>query len=81
MRKIHTDRFTIDPFTATYLVRGLDWKVGVEKVFDVYPGKYQYELRLRCESLVTIDFNGEKRKAWVIVPKVTHLTRRKGQRH
>ena len=73
VRKIQTDRFTIDPFTATYLVRGLDWKVGVEKVFDVYPGKYQYELRLRCESLVTIDFNGEKRKAWVIIPKVTHL--------
>jgi hypothetical protein len=54
-------------------VRGLDWKVGVEKVFDVYPGKYQYELRLRCDSLVTIDINGEKRKAWVIVPKVTPL--------
>jgi len=53
MRKIQTDRFTIDPFTATYLVRGLDWKVGVEKVFDVYPGKYQYELRLRCDSQVT----------------------------
>jgi hypothetical protein len=73
VRKVRTDRFTIDPFSATYLVRGLDWKVGVEKVFDVYPGKYQYELRLRCESLVTVDFNGEKRKAWVIIPKVTHL--------
>jgi len=73
MRKIQTDRFTIDPFTATYLVRGLDWKVGVEKVFDVYPGKYQYELRLRCDSLVTVDINGEKRKAWVIIPKVTNL--------
>jgi hypothetical protein len=73
VRKVQTDRFTIDPFSATYLVRGLDWKVGVEKVFDVYPGKYQYELRLRCESLVTIDINGEKRKAWVIIPKVTNL--------
>jgi hypothetical protein len=73
VRKVQTDRFTIDPFTATYLVRGLDWKVGAEKVFDVYPGKYQYELRLKCESLATIDINGEKRKAWVIIPKVTHL--------
>jgi hypothetical protein len=73
VRRIQTDRFTIDPFSATYLVRGLDWKVGVEKVFDVYPGKYQYELRLRCDSLVIIDINGEKRKAWVIIPTVTNL--------
>jgi hypothetical protein len=73
VRKVQTDRFTIDPFSATYLVRGLDWKVGVEKVFDVYPGKYQYELRLKCDSLVTININGEKRKAWVIIPKVTNL--------
>jgi hypothetical protein len=73
VRKVQTERFTIDPFSATYLVRGLDWKVGVEKVFDVYPGRYQYELRLKCESLVTIDINGEKRKAWVIIPKVTNL--------
>jgi hypothetical protein len=73
VRKIQTDRFTMDPFSATYLVRGLEWKVGVEKVFDVYPGKYQYELRLKCDSLVTIDINGEKRKAWVIVPTVTNL--------
>ena len=73
VRNVQTDRYTIDPFTATYLVRGLDWKVGVEKVFDVYPGKYQYELRLKCESLVTINSNGQKRKAWVIIPKVTHL--------
>ena len=73
VHKIQTDRFTMDPFSATYLVRGLDWKVGVEKVFDVYPGKYQYELRLKCDSLVTIDINGEKRKAWVIIPTVTNL--------
>ncbi len=73
VRNVQSERFTLDPFSATYLVRGLDWKVGAEKVFDVYPGKYQYELRLRCESLVTIDVGGEKRKAWVIVPKVTNL--------
>jgi hypothetical protein len=73
VRRVQTDRFTMDPFSAAYLVRGLDWKVGVEKVFDVYPGKYQYELRLKCDSLVTVDINGEKRKAWVIIPTVTNL--------
>lgn len=73
VRKVQAERFTLDPFSATYLVRGLEWKAGVEKVFDVYPGKYQYELRLRCENLVTLDIAGEKRKAWVIIPKVTNL--------
>jgi len=73
VRRIQTERFTLDPFSATYLVRGLEWKVGVEKVFDVYPGKYQYELRLKCESMATIDIAGEKRNAYVIIPTVTNL--------
>jgi len=73
VRRIQTERFTLDPFSATYLVRGLEWKVGAEKVFDVYPGKYQYELRLKCESMATIDVAGEKRNAFVIVPTVTNL--------
>lgn len=73
VRRVQTERFTLDPFSAAYLVRGLEWKAGIEKVFDVYPGKYQYELRLRCDGLVMLDMGGEKRKAWVIVPKVTNL--------
>jgi hypothetical protein len=73
VRSLQTERFTLDPFSAAYLVRGLDWKVGVEKVFDVYPGKYQYELRLKCDSTAIIEVAGEKRNAWVIVPKLTFL--------
>ncbi len=73
VRTLQTERFTLDPFSATYLVRGLDWKVGTEKVFDVYPGKHQYELRLKCDSMATIDISGEKRSAFVIVPKLTNL--------
>jgi len=73
VRTLQTERFTLDPFSATYLVRGLDWKVGTEKVFDVYPGKHQYELRLRCDSMATVDIGGEKRSAFVIIPKLTNL--------
>jgi hypothetical protein len=73
VRTLQTERFTLDPFSATYLVRGLDWKVGTEKVFDVYPGKHQYELRLRCDSMAIIDIGGEKRSAFVIIPKLTNL--------
>jgi Protein of unknown function (DUF3108) len=73
VRSLQTERFTLDPFSAAYLVRGLDWKVGVEKVFDVYPGRHQYELRLKCDSTAIIEVAGEKRNAWVIVPKLTYL--------
>jgi hypothetical protein len=73
VRNVQTEKFTVDPFSASYLVRGLDWEVGTEKVFNVYPGKYQYELKLKCIGRETIDIAGEKRDAWVIVPQVTNL--------
>ncbi|HOS97984.1 MAG TPA: DUF3108 domain-containing protein [Deltaproteobacteria bacterium] len=73
VRKIHPDKFTVDPFAATYLVRGLDWRVGSEHVFDVYGGKNPYELRLKCARTETIDLGGVKRTTWVIVPTVKKL--------
>lgn len=73
VRQVQPERFTLDPFSASYLVRALDWKPGVEKVFAVYTGKNQYELRLRCDSRVIVEIAGEKRDAWVIVPKVANL--------
>jgi hypothetical protein len=73
VRKLQTERFTLDPFSASYLVRVLDWQVGRAQVFDVYTGKGQYELILKCIGETTIDFAGEKRKAWVIVPDIKQL--------
>jgi hypothetical protein len=73
VRKLQTDRFTLDPFSASYLVRVLDWQVGRAQVFDVYTGKGQYELLLKCVSEMTIDFAGGKRKVWVIVPDAKEL--------
>lgn len=73
VRRFQTDRFTVDPFAATYLVRGLDWKVGREEVFDVYGGKSQYELHLTCTNVQQLDSEGTKRNAYVIVPRVVKL--------
>ncbi|HQP30732.1 MAG TPA: DUF3108 domain-containing protein, partial [Deltaproteobacteria bacterium] len=72
-RSIQPERFMLDPFSATYLVRGFDWKVGMERVFDVFPGKGQYEMRLKCERLVMLDVGGFRRSAWVITPKAVNL--------
>jgi hypothetical protein len=73
VRNLQTDRFIVDPFAATYLVRGFDWKVGREEVFDVYGGKSRYELRFRCTDRKDLDEGGLKRAAYVIVPKITKL--------
>lgn len=73
VRRVQTDRFTVDPFAAAYLVRGLDWKIGREVVFDVYGGKSRYELFLKCTGQVQLDTDGLKRNAYVIVPRVVKL--------
>ncbi len=73
VRRLIPERFTVDPFAATYLVRGLDWKVGLEEVFDVYGGKSQYELYLKCSHIQGVDVDGVKRPAYVIIPTVKKL--------
>jgi hypothetical protein len=73
VRKFHTDRYIVDPFSATYLARGLDWKVGTEQVFEVYTGKSRYELRLKCTDKTLVERSGGKREAWVIVPTAKAL--------
>jgi hypothetical protein len=71
--KLQTEKFTLDPFSAAYLVRVLDWEAGRAQVFDLYTGKGQYELRLKCDSGSTIDFGGVKRKVWVIIPDLKKM--------
>ena len=72
-REIQTENFTLDPFSATFLVRRLDWEAGMEEIFDVYTGKDQYLLELKCIRKTTIEIAGENREAWEIVPELTNL--------
>lgn len=73
VRELQAERFTLDPFTAAYLVRGFDWEAGAQKIFVVYSGKNQYELKLECENIFDMDVEEEKRKAWVISATVRNL--------
>lgn len=72
VRRVYSGR-SVDPFSATYLARGLDWKKGAEQIFEVYNGKNRYELRLKCTGKVVIDMPGGKRETWVIVPTAREL--------
>lgn len=70
VKNYQTDRFTFDPFSLCYLVRALDWQVGKSQIFDIYTGKGEYELIFKCIGETDIEFGGEKRKVWEIVPDV-----------
>ncbi|MBC2717315.1 MAG: DUF3108 domain-containing protein [Desulfobacteraceae bacterium] len=72
-REFQTENFTLDPFSATCLVRRLDWEVGMEEIFDVITGEDQYLLELKCIKQTTIEIAGTKRLAWEIVPELTKL--------
>jgi len=79
-REIQTENFTLDPFSATFLVRRLDWEAGMEEVFDVFTGDDQYILELKCIQKKTIEIAGENRKAWEIVPELTNLDKKKQEK-
>lgn len=72
-REIQTENFTLDPFSAAFLVRRLDWEAGMEEIFDVFTGKDQFLLELKCIQKTTIEIAGKKREAWEIMPALTNL--------
>lgn len=66
--------FTLDPFSAAFIARGLDWKVGQEARFDVFNGKTRYLLEFKATDKRDIWIEGVKYSSWVIEPKVSNLT-------
>lgn len=70
VEKFSTDNFTLDPFSASFLARSLDWKVGDTRQFDTFNGKTRYIITLTAKEKVSMRVNGEEREVWVIVPGV-----------
>lgn len=71
---LESQNFIVDPFSAIFLVRSLDWELGMAEVFDVFTGKRQYELRLYCRAETTIEIQGQPRKVWEIQPRAFSVT-------
>jgi hypothetical protein len=61
----------LDPLSAAFLLQGIDWEPGKEKVFEVYTGKARYETRFTCVGEADLENSGVTRSAWVI----THVSR------
>jgi hypothetical protein len=67
------NNFTLDPFSAAFLARSLDWNIGDTKQFDCFNGKSRYLISLTAEDRIRTFINGENRDVWVIAPNVTKL--------
>lgn len=68
-----SENFTLEPLSAAFLARSLDWEPGVERSFDTFDGKSRYLISLKCIKETTVTINGSERPVWVVEPKVTNL--------
>ncbi len=72
-REFMSETFVLDPFSTVFLIRQLDWEVGMAEVFDLFTGKKQYELMLLCNSVVKVPMGKATREAWLILPRLRSL--------
>lgn len=74
------NNFTLDPFSAGFIARGLEWEVGKTAVFDTFNGKTRYLIELTALDKKTMTINGEDREVWLISPRVKKLTSTKADK-
>lgn len=72
--QFNSNNVTLDPFSAAFLARSLDWQKGQTRVFDTFNGKQRYLISLSAEDKITMKVNDQERDVWVIIPKVEKLT-------
>lgn len=67
---------TLDPLTAVYLARSLDFKTGDRLYFKLFGGRYRYLLELHIERKepVTLD-SGKTVEAYRIIPRLQNITK------
>jgi len=68
------DNFTLDPFSAAFLVRSLNWKEGDVREFDTFNGKSRYLITLKCAGTSRIRIGGSYRDTLVLTPSIKNLT-------
>ncbi|MGN6716360.1 MAG: DUF3108 domain-containing protein [Candidatus Binatia bacterium] len=67
---------TLDPITAVYLARSMEFKVGDRLYFKIFGGRYRYLLELLVETKEPIELaSGKKVEAYRIIPRLQNLTK------
>jgi hypothetical protein len=68
---------TLDPLTAVYLARSLDFKTGDRLYFKVFGGRYRYLLELHVERKEPVTLkSGKTVEAYKIIPRLQNITKR-----
>jgi Protein of unknown function (DUF3108) len=67
---------TLDPITAVYLARSIDFKVGDRLYFKVFGGRYQYLLELLVERKEPVALeSGKTIEAFRVIPRIQNITK------
>jgi hypothetical protein len=72
-RVIESEGFTLDPFSAMFMARSLEWGIGESERFEVFTGKHRYMIKLNCQGKTSINAPGNERDAWVITSAVRNM--------
>jgi Protein of unknown function (DUF3108) len=67
---------TLDPITAVYLARSVDFKVGDRLYFKIFGGRYQYLLELFVEKKEPVQLDSTTVEAYRIIPRIQNITKR-----
>jgi len=68
---------TVDPITAVYLARSLDYKVGDRLYFNVFGGRHRYLLELHVVRKEPVEMvSGQVIDSFRIVPRIRNATKK-----
>ncbi|MSP38120.1 MAG: DUF3108 domain-containing protein [Deltaproteobacteria bacterium] len=68
---------TLDPISAIYLARSIDFKVGDRLYFKLFGGRYRYLLELFIEKKEMVELeSGKSIEAFRILPRVQNTTKK-----
>lgn len=68
---------TLDPITAVYMARSVDYQVGDRLLFNVFGGRYRYRLELFVDRKEPVTLaSGQTIEAYKILPRVTNLMKK-----
>ena len=67
------ENLLLDPFSAAFLARSMDWEPGTERYFDTFNGRSRYLISFKSVGKETLKINGEERGVWVLKPRVRKL--------
>jgi Protein of unknown function (DUF3108) len=67
---------TLDPITAVYVARSVDFKVGDRLYFNIFGGRYRYLLELLVERTEPVELeSGKVVEAYKIIPFIQNTTK------